>query len=100
MSLGWKAFENSVGKGENVGNQLFLFLSQCLLYFPKRISILELHLLCHLEVLKLFTAESRLLMTLKKKPFDNIVGKGENAGKQRFLLFPLCFLPFQKQISI
>ena len=26
-------------------------------------------------------------------PFENIVGKGENAGNQHFLLFPQCFLP-------
>ena len=26
-------------------------------------------------------------MNLKKKPFENIVGKGENAGNQHFLLF-------------
>ena len=31
---------------------------------------------------------------------ENIVGKGENAGDQHFLLFPQCFLPFPKQISI
>ena len=28
---------------------------------------------------------------------ENIVGTGENAGCQHFLLFPQCFLPFQKQ---
>ena len=28
----------------------------------------------------------------RKKPFENIVGKGENAGNQHFLLFPQCFL--------
>ena len=33
------------------------------------------------------------------KPFENIVRKGENTGDQHFLLFPQCFLPFQKQIS-
>ena len=33
-----------------------------------------------------------------KEPFENIVGKGENAGDQHFLLFPQCFLPFTKQI--
>ena len=33
------------------------------------------------------------------KPFENIVGKGENAGKHHFLLFPQCFLPSPKQIS-
>ena len=35
-------------------------------------------------------------MTLKQKPFGNIVGKGENAVYQHFLLFPNCFLPFLK----
>ena len=30
-------------------------------------------------------------MTLKKKHFENIVGKGENAGNQNFILFPQCF---------
>ena len=34
------------------------------------------------------------------KPSENIVGKGENAGNQHFLLFPQCFLPFLNQISI
>ena len=29
-----------------------------------------------------------------KKPFENFVGKSENAGNQHFLLFPQCFLPF------
>ena len=47
---------------------------------------------------KLFTTQSRLLMTLLKEPFENIVGKGENAGNQHFLLCPQCFLPFPKQI--
>ena len=37
--------------------------------------------------------------TLGKKPFENIVGKGENAGSQHFLLFPLCFQPYQRQKS-
>ena len=43
----------------------------------------------------LFTTQSPLLTTLGKKPVENIVGKGENAGKQHFLLFPQCFLPNQ-----
>ena len=32
-----------------------------------------------------------------KQAFENIVGKGENAGNQYFLLFPLCFLLYQRQ---
>ena len=39
-------------------------------------------------------------MTLSKKPFENIEGKGENAGYQHFLLFPRCFQPFQRQIIV
>ena len=39
-------------------------------------------------------------MTLKKKAFENIFGKGENAGNQHFLLFQKCFVPFQEQVSI
>ena len=41
-----------------------------------------------------FTTQFRLSMTLCKKPFENIVGKGENADSQHFLLFPQCFPPF------
>ena len=32
-----------------------------------------------------------LLTTLKKKPFENIVGEGENAGNQYFSCFPTMF---------
>ena len=38
-------------------------------------------------------------MTNIKKPFENIVGKGENAGNQHFLLFPQCFLYNQREKS-
>ena len=41
----------------------------------------------------------RLLTTLYKKPFENIVEKGENAGNQHFLLFQQYFLPLPRQIS-
>ena len=33
---------------------------------------------------------------MSKKPFENIVGKGENAGDQYFLLFPQCLQPYQR----
>ena len=47
-----------------------------------------------------FTTQSGLLTTLYKNPFENIVGKEENAGAQHFLLLPQCFLHFLQQISI
>ena len=46
------------------------------------------------------TTQSRLSTTLYKKPFENIVGKGENAGNQHFLIFTKCFLSVPKQIPI
>ena len=30
-------------------------------------------------------------------PFENIVGKGENAGKQHFFLFAQYFQPYQRK---
>ena len=37
---------------------------------------------------QLFTKPHQLLTTLKQKSFENIMGKGENAGNQHFLLLP------------
>ena len=37
-------------------------------------------------------------MTKGKTPFENIMGKEENAGSQHFLHFLQCFLPYQRQI--
>ena len=36
----------------------------------------------------------------QKKFLENIVGKGENAGYQHFLLFLQCFLLHQREIVI
>ena len=36
----------------------------------------------------------------KGRAFENIVGKGENAGDLHLLLFQQCFLPFPRIISI
>ena len=38
--------------------------------------------------------------TLRKIAFENIVGKGENAGIQHFLPFSPCFLIFQRHFQI
>ena len=34
------------------------------------------------------------------KPFEKIERKGENAGNQHYLLFPQCFIPIPKRISV
>ena len=38
--------------------------------------------------------------TSGKEAFKNIVGKGENAGNQHFLLSPQCFPSIPKRISV
>ena len=48
----------------------------------------------------LFTTQPRLVTPMDKKAFENILGKGENAGSQHFHLFTQCFLIYLKQISI
>ena len=48
----------------------------------------------------LFTTQSRFLKIQGKEPLEKVVGKGENAGNQHFLLFPQCFLSYWQQISI
>ena len=40
---------------------------------------------------------SQLFTPPTEKPFENIVGKGENAGK--FPPFPTTFLPYKRQKS-
>ena len=36
----------------------------------------------------------------EQEVFESIEGNGENAGNQRFLLFPQCVLPLPEQNSI
>ena len=36
---------------------------------------------------------------LGKKPFEKIVGKGEKAGNQQFVIFPQYFQPYQRKIQ-
>ena len=48
------------------------------------------------EHLALFNTQGHLMMPIRKRFFERIVRKGENAGNQRFLLFSQCFLPYQK----
>ena len=40
------------------------------------------------------TNQTPVSMTPRIKAFENIMGKGENAGDQHFHLLPQCFLSF------
>ena len=48
---------------------------------------------CHLVKSQPFTMQPLVLMTLRKRPLENNVRKGENAGNQQ------CFLPILKYIN-
>ena len=50
-----KALENTVGKGENAGNQHFLLFPQCFLSIPRENSVFDLHLFCSLQMLSIWT---------------------------------------------
>ena len=50
------------------------------------------------QMLLLFAAQPRFSMTLGKRLFEIISGKGENADYQSFLLFQQSFLPYQRKI--
>ena len=50
-----------------------------------------------MTVIQPFTTQYQLLMTLKNEPFENIVGKGENAGN---LLYLHVFYPSQNKINL
>ena len=52
MPLKQKHLENTVGKGENAGNQHFLLYPQCFLSYVKQIECFEQHLVCHLLMLE------------------------------------------------
>ena len=41
-----------------------------------------------------------IFTTLRKRPLKNILGQGENAGSQHFLLFPQCFLPQEEYLMV
>ena len=49
-----------------------------------------------MSIIALFTTQSRLITTLRNKPIEKIVGKGENADDLHFLLLARCLLPYQK----
>ena len=69
--------ENIVGKGENAGYQHFLLFPQC---FPMPTLVGRKNQGLFGKGFQLFTTQSWLLINLYKKPLENIVGKGENAG--------------------
>ena len=92
-----------------------LILDRCIVYLgltrsnlqKKRLLIFEIF---DIKKCTLFFLEPSISLTLfhtipftqpgREAFFENFVRKGENVGNQHFLLFPQCFLPFPKQISI
>ena len=56
-------------------------------------------LVWHEYSLKHFTTQYRLLKTPQKRALENTVRKGENGSNQHFLLFPQCFLLYQREKS-
>ena len=68
----------------------FDFARQSPLFFYSYISVNEKTCIA----IRPSPTQSRILTTLKKKSFENIVGKRENAGNQHFVLLPQCLQSF------
>ena len=81
---------NIVGKGENAGNILAFFFFPTMFsenFVPNDFKIRD-----HCGKVNPFGAT-------EEKLFENNVGNGECAGKQHFVLFSQCFLPYESLIQ-
>ena len=101
--MGW--IENIADKGENAGYQHFLLFPQCfqkasfsglliLGLYGKRLTLYQTTTVLGLSKLNKIADDYFNVAQMVHFFFDrleNIVGKGENAGYQHFLLFPQCF---------
>ena len=71
--------------------------------YSQNTSLSGLSKLVNVFIAFFFSSSLRLIClfgndTVNKDKYENIVGKGENAVYQHFLLFPHCFLSFLTQI--
>ena len=80
--------ENTVGKAEIARYEQFLLFPQC---FQKTRSANTLKTGLDWERVNSLPHKPDFSRPYKRN-LENIVGKGENAGYQHFLLFPQCFL--------
>ena len=87
---------------EDFDSQGNIHQKSCLLRFGTEVSSVQFPLFIRI-LFSIFCLPSvqqfRVLTTLGKEPFENIVGKGENAGIQHFLLFSKCFLSYRRHIT-
>ena len=93
MKFAFGRVQNILGKGENAGYQNYLLIRKYIQMpsFSSIINSLPNDKILDCSKLKAFAAE-KINVTEKLKflleRIKNIVGKGENAGYQHFLLFP------------
>ena len=85
MKFVFGEFEKYSGKGKMLVTSIFSF------------SHVSKSHLC--QGLISFTPYILILTHKKQRVFENIVGKGEIARKEQFLLFPQCFLLYQVTVS-
>ena len=109
------SFFKHCGKEEISRNEQFLLFQQCFLLSQKILSpfnniydIIIIFIAAGLEESEIgiwgkgltLLHTFRFLTTLNMKALENTAGKGENAGNQHFLLFPQCFILYQRKTSI
>ena len=55
MTLSREAFENTMGKGENAGNQHFLPFPQCFLLYQGEKPSLQQYFICQLQIISIWS---------------------------------------------
>ena len=88
--------EYIIGEEKNIGHQHFLLLPK----FVQSLLPKDQDCVVKGELMNSLPHNPKEETTVKKKPFENIAGKGENAGNQHFLLFTQCFLHIPKKKKI
>ena len=93
MCMLYKSFENNVGKGKIACYKQFLLFSLCFLPVLRTFCHLRQICNCCLQTLSVWKSLKFVVwervnnLTRQKKPFETIMGKGENAGLQVRFVF-------------
>ena len=77
-----------------------MLITNPIVLFPQCYLPFSCQLICFLQCLLTLCQIIPTFNDPEKEIFENMEGKGENAGTQHFLLFPQCFLPIQTTISV
>ena len=93
MTLKKKALENTVGKGENAGNQHFLLFSQGFLLYHREESSSKQSLICRLQMLSIWL-RPKLCRLVKSKTKKKVLSILKTFSDNNSMKLKSCFFFF------